>query len=160
MSQLSNRQRTMYEYYIKAIERNLKKNELGITPMSELIEQKAFDDFEAQYKMPVEYIQRADRCLADLNKQIMEELAKQTESEEVEQKDSNIYFGSGYNGPKTLTFYNDKNTGEMWSRIEGADLNFINFAEAYQFIKTNKIPVYNISMGSWQKEIQEYERSK
>ena len=81
-----NRQRTMYEYYIKAIERNLKRNELGITPMSELIEQKAFDDFEAQYKMPVEYIERADRCLADLNKQIMEELAKQTESEEVEQK--------------------------------------------------------------------------
>lgn len=82
------------------------------------------------------------------------------ENKFIKDKDSNIYFGSGYNGPKTLTFYNDKNTGEMWSRIEGADLNFINFAEAYQFIKTNKIPVYNISMGSWQKEIQEYERSK
>ena len=48
----------------------------------------------------------------------------------------------------------------MWSRIEGADLEFINFAESYQFILTNKIPVYNISQGSWQKEIQEYERSK
>ena len=59
-----------------------------------------------------------------------------------------------------LTYYNDKNTGEMWSKIEGADLEFINFAEAYQFILTNKIPVYNISQGSWQKEIQEYERSK
>lgn len=75
-----NRQRTMYEYYIKAIERNLRKNELGITPMSELVEQKAIDDFEAQYKMPVEYIERADRCLADLNKQIMEELANNTTS--------------------------------------------------------------------------------
>lgn len=81
-----NRQKTMYEYYIKAIERNLRKNDTILTPMSELIEQKAIDDFEAQYKMPVEYIERADRCLADLNKQIMEELAKQTESEEVEQK--------------------------------------------------------------------------
>ena len=82
-----NRQRTMYEYYIKAIERNLKRNELGIVPMSELIEQKAVDDFEAQYKMPVEYIERADRCLADLNKQIMDELAKQqTESENTEEK--------------------------------------------------------------------------
>ena len=75
-----NRQRTMYEYYIKAIERNLRKNELGITPMSDLVEQKAIDDFEAQYKMPVEYIERADRCLADLNKQIMEELANNTTS--------------------------------------------------------------------------------
>ena len=48
--------------------------------MSELVEQKAIDDFEAQYKMPVEYIERADRCLADLNKQIMEELANNTTS--------------------------------------------------------------------------------
>ena len=61
---------------------------------------------------------------------------------------------------ENLAFYNDKNTGEMWSRIEGADLEFINFAEAYQFILTNKIPVYNMSQGSWQKEIQEYKRSK
>lgn len=73
-----NRQKTMYEYYTKVIERNLRKNDLGITPMSELIEQKAIDDFEAQYKMPVEYIQKADRCLAELNKQILEELEKQT----------------------------------------------------------------------------------
>jgi len=64
----------------------LKRNELGIVPMSELVEQKAVDDFEAQYKMPVEYIERADRCLADLNKQIMDELAKQTESEDEEEK--------------------------------------------------------------------------
>ena len=77
-----NRQKTMYDYYIKAIERNLNKNSINIIPMGELIEQKAYDDFEAQYNMPVEYIERADRCLADLNKQIMEELAKQTESEE------------------------------------------------------------------------------
>ena len=71
-----NRQRTMYEYYLQAIERNLKKSDLGITPMGELIEQKAFDDFEAQYKMPVEYIQVADRCLAELNRKIVEELEK------------------------------------------------------------------------------------
>ena len=37
--------------------------------------------------MPVEYIERADRCLADLNKQIMDDLAKQqSESEGKEQK--------------------------------------------------------------------------
>ena len=78
----------------------------------------------------------------------------------IQDKESRIYFGSGYGGPKTLTFYNDKNTGKMWSKIEGADLEFINFAEAYQFILTNKIPVYNISQGSWQKEIKEYDRSK
>ena len=72
-----NRQRTMYDWYLQAIERNLKKNSLGIVPMGELIEQKAYDEFEAQYNMPVEYIQRADRCLAELNKKIMEELANQ-----------------------------------------------------------------------------------
>ena len=59
-------------------------------------------------------------------------------------------------GQKPLLFI----TGKMWSKIEDADLEFINFAEAYQFILTNKIPVYNISQGSWQKEIKEYERSK
>ena len=82
------------------------------------------------------------------------------EGELIQDKESKIYFGSGYNGKKTLTFYNDKFTGEMWSKIEGADLEFINFAESYQFILTNKISVYNMSQGSWQKEIQEYERSK
>lgn len=76
----------------------------------------------------------------------------------IQDRESKISFGSGYGGPKTLTFYNDKNTGEMWSRIEGADIEFINFEEAYYFILTNNIPVYNISQGSWQKEIQEYER--
>ena len=78
-----NRQKTMYEYYIKAIERNLLKNSINIIPMGELIEQKNYDDFEAQYKMPVEYIDRADRCLAELNKKIEEELEKQREKEEV-----------------------------------------------------------------------------
>ena len=73
-------------------------------------------------------------------------------------KDKNICFGSGYNGPKTLVFYNDKTTGKMWSQIEGADMKFINFEEAYNFIITNKIRVYNISYGSWEKEIKEYER--
>lgn len=76
----------------------------------------------------------------------------------VQDKESKKYFGSGYGGPKTLVFYNDKNTGKMWSRIEGADIEFLNFSEAYYFILTNKIPVYNISQGSWQKEITEYER--
>ena len=54
--------------------------------------------------------------------------------------------------------YNDKNTGEMWSRIENADMDFINFEEAYQFILANRIKVYNILHGSWQIEIQEFER--
>lgn len=80
------------------------------------------------------------------------------ETKLIKDKESNIYFGSGYNGPKTLTFYNDKNTGKMWSQIEGADIEFMNFEEAYYFILMNNIPVYNISQGSWQKEIQEYER--
>ena len=80
------------------------------------------------------------------------------EAKLIKDKESNIYFGSGYNGPKTLTFYNDKNTGKMWSQIEGADIEFMNFEEAYYFILINNIPVYNISQGSWQKEIQEYER--
>ena len=76
----------------------------------------------------------------------------------IKNKNNNTLYGSGYNGAKTLTFYNDKNTGEMWSRIEGADIEFVNFEEAYYFILTNKIRVYNISQGSWQKEIKEYER--
>ena len=78
----------------------------------------------------------------------------------VQDKESRIFIGSGYNGLKTLVFYNDKNTGKMWSKIECTDLEFINFAEAYYFILTNNIPVYNISQGSWEKEIQKYERSK
>ena len=80
------------------------------------------------------------------------------ENQFIKDKDSNIYFGSGYDGPKTLTFYNDKNTGERWSRIENADIEFINFEEAYQFILTNNINVYNISQGSWKQEIKEFER--
>lgn len=76
----------------------------------------------------------------------------------IQDKNSRIFYGSGYNGSKTLTFYNDKNTGQMWSRIENADIQFTNFEEAYYFILTNKIPVYNMSQGSWKKEIQEYER--
>ena len=77
----------------------------------------------------------------------------------IQDKESKIYFGSGYNGPKTLSFYNDKYTGKMWLKIEGADIEFINFEEAYYFILTNKIRVYNISHGSWQKEIKEYEKN-
>ncbi len=73
-------------------------------------------------------------------------------------KKSRIFIGSGYNGLKTLVFYNDKNTGEMWSRIENADMDFINFEEAYQFILANRIKVYNILHCSWQIEIQEFER--
>ena len=76
----------------------------------------------------------------------------------IKDEKTNIYFGSGYGGPKTLVFYNDKNTGQMWSRIEDTDIEFITFEEAYYFILTNNIPVYNISQGSWAKEIQEYER--
>lgn len=81
------------------------------------------------------------------------------ENEYIKDKKYNMFCGSGYNGSKTLVFYNDKNTGKTWSRIEGVDLKFINFAEAYQFILANNIPVYNISLGSWQKEIKEYERN-
>lgn len=73
-------------------------------------------------------------------------------------KEKNILYSIGYYGSKTLAFYNDKNTGKMWSRIENTDIDFINFEEAYQFIQANKIKVYNISQGSWQKEIQEFER--
>lgn len=76
----------------------------------------------------------------------------------IQDKESRIFIGSGYNGVKTLVFYNDKNTGEMWSRIENADMDFINFEEAYQFILANRIKVYNILHGSWQKEIQVFER--
>ena len=50
------------------------------------IEQKKYDEFEAQYKMPVEYIERADRCLADLNKQILEELEKQTSNKQAKEQ--------------------------------------------------------------------------
>ena len=80
------------------------------------------------------------------------------EAKLIKDKASNIYFGSGYDGPKTLTFYNDKNTGKMWSKMENADIEFINFEEAYQFILTNNINVYNISQGSWKQEIKEFER--
>lgn len=77
----------------------------------------------------------------------------------IKDKESNILYGSGFGGPKTLSFYNDKYTGKMWSKIEGADIEFINFEEAYYFILTNKIRVYNMSQGSWQKEIKEYEKN-
>ncbi len=81
-----NRQKTMYDCYIKAIKRKLNKNSINIIPMGELIEQKDYDDFEAQYNMPVEYIERADRCLADLNKQIAEEFEKQRKEQKEETK--------------------------------------------------------------------------
>ena len=51
---------SMYEYYTKAIERNLKKNSLAIEPMSDLIAKKAYDELEAQYNLPVEYIDIVD----------------------------------------------------------------------------------------------------
>ena len=41
-----NRQKLMYEPYLKAIERNLKKDSLAIEPMGDLIEKKAVDDFK------------------------------------------------------------------------------------------------------------------
>jgi len=81
-----NRQQLTCQRYVKGIERNLKRNSINIIPMGELIEQKAYDEFTAQYKMPVEYLDRADRCLADLNKQILEELAKQTADKQSEEQ--------------------------------------------------------------------------
>ncbi len=71
-----NRQRTMYDYYLKAIERSLKKNGLEIVPMGELTDNKELSDFEAHFNLPVEYIEVADRCLAELNKKITDELKK------------------------------------------------------------------------------------
>ena len=64
----------MYEPYLKAIERNLKKDSLAIEPMGDLIEKKAVDDFTAQFKYPVEYIDVADRCLKELNENIRKEI--------------------------------------------------------------------------------------
>ena len=81
-----NRQQLTCQRYVKGIERNLKRNSINIIPMGELIEQKKYDEFEAQYKMPVEYIERADRCLADLNKQILEELEKQTSNKQAKEQ--------------------------------------------------------------------------
>ena len=46
--------------------------------MGDLIDKKAYDEFEAQYKKPVEYIAAADRCLKELNEKIMESLRKAT----------------------------------------------------------------------------------
>ena len=69
-----NRQKLMYEPYLKAIERNLKKDSLAIEPMGDLIEKKAVDDFTAQFKYPVEYIDVADRCLKELNEDIRKEI--------------------------------------------------------------------------------------
>lgn len=82
------------------------------------------------------------------------------ENQYYKDKETNIIFGSGYNGSKTLAFYNDKKTDKMWSRIEDADLEFINFAEAYRFILANNIPVHNISCGSWEEEIKEFKRKE
>ncbi len=74
-----NRQHLTNEYYLKAIERNLKKNaSLDIEPMGDLIQKKAYDEFAAQYNKPVEYIEAADRCLKELNQKISEELEKAT----------------------------------------------------------------------------------
>ena len=73
-----NRQNLTNMFYIQAIERNLKKNSLAVEPMGDLIEKKAYDEFEAQYKKPVEYIVAADRCLKELNQKIMESLRKAT----------------------------------------------------------------------------------
>ena len=71
-----NRQRVTYEYYIKGIERRLKQNSLAIEPIGDLIDRKAYDEFEAQYNKPVEYIEAADRCLKELNEKLTEELTK------------------------------------------------------------------------------------
>ena len=79
-----NRQKTTFERYIKAIERSLKKNSLEIEPMGDLIEKRAYNEFEAQYKKPVEYLDVADRCLKELNEKIMEQLRKA--DSEVEKK--------------------------------------------------------------------------
>lgn len=73
-----NRQKRLYEGYIRKIERNLKINSLAIEPTGDLVEEKNYDDFEAQYKKPVEYIKKEDRCVAELNQQIVEELEKST----------------------------------------------------------------------------------
>lgn len=73
-----NRQNLTNMFYIQAIERNLKKNSLAVEPMGDLIDKKAYDEFEAQYKKPVEYIAAADRCLKELNQKIMESLRKAT----------------------------------------------------------------------------------
>ncbi|MBR1775952.1 hypothetical protein IJ750_02620 [bacterium] len=73
-----NRQRITFEYYIKGVERSLKKNSLAIEPMGDLIERKAYDEFESQYNKPVEYIEAADRCLSELNKMLMKELIEAT----------------------------------------------------------------------------------
>ena len=76
-----NRQKTMYEWYLNAIERSLKKNSISFVPMSELIEKKDMDDFEAQFKVPVEQVEIADRCLAELNRKITEELENKAKEE-------------------------------------------------------------------------------
>lgn len=83
-----NRQNLTNKYYLQAIEKNLKKNSLQIEPMGDLINKKAYDEFEAQYKKPVEYIAAADRCLKELNQKISEELEKATSkpSEKSEEK--------------------------------------------------------------------------
>lgn len=73
-----NRQHLTNKFYLQAIEKNLKKNSLSIEPMGDLIDKKAYDEFEAQYKKPVEYITAADRCLKELNEKIMESLRKAT----------------------------------------------------------------------------------
>lgn len=70
------KQDSKFEYVIKKAEHKLKRYALSIEPMGDLIEAKAYDEFEAQYKMPVEYIEAADRCLKELNKKLSEELEK------------------------------------------------------------------------------------
>ena len=79
------KQESKFDYIEQRITRKLGRYSLSIEPMGTLIEKKAYDEFEAQYNLPVEYIEKADRCLAELNKKIAEELAKAT----VSKKDDN-----------------------------------------------------------------------
>ena len=45
------------------------------------------------------------------------------EAKLIKDKESNIYFGSGYNGPKTLTFYNDKIQVKCGRKLKVLTLN-------------------------------------
>ena len=67
-----------------------------------------------------------------------------------------MLIGSGYNGKKTLTFYDDRQ-GDMWTEI-GFEIDFPDFPTAYKYILDNKIKVHNIRCGSYKEEIKQFKK--
>lgn len=74
---------------------------------------------------------------------------------------ANLYIDLNKNSNKrTLTFYAwDKDIKDWFYGDVICEIEFETFNSAYKFILENEIEVYNISQGSYAKEIQKYNKN-